>query len=134
METNSLYFTVGAELIDEIIKSEMHSAYYRECYLWLPSEHCDDCIGDYVATKVAKLPWSLNPCCADQLKFDKRTSGLFKLEFQVNKILPLCSKLYICVGTKECELAHKGSTQNQIACILNITKSACRFNTNCDNK
>ena len=65
MDTDSLYFAVSGESVEEILKPEMRSAYYRERRLWLPSEHGYGCINEYVATKVAKLPWSLKPCCAE---------------------------------------------------------------------
>ena len=86
----------------------MCSAYYREHHLWLPSEDCDGCIEDYVTTKVTGRDWQFKPCCAERLRFDKRTPGLFKLEFQGEKVLSLCSKLYICVNEGECKMARKG--------------------------
>ena len=93
----------------------MRSAYYRywNRHLWLLSECCDGCIEDYVTTKVAGRDWQLKPCCADRLKFDKRTPGLFKLEFQGDKILSLCSKSYICVDGEKRKMAHKGVNARQ---------------------
>ena len=57
--------------------------------------------------------WKLKPCCTDRLKLDKRTPSLFKLEFQGDKILSLCSKSYICVGSDKCKMAHKGVNARQ---------------------
>ena len=68
---------------------------------------------DYIATKVAEQFWGIKPCCAERLKFDKRKPGLFKLEFQGDKILSLCSKSYICVGDNKRKMAHKGVNANQ---------------------
>ena len=52
MDMDSLYFAIGGATLETILKPEMHSKYYRERHLWLPSEHCDMCIEDYVTTKV----------------------------------------------------------------------------------
>ena len=79
MNTDSLYFTISRKSLEHILKPEMCSEYYQNRHLWLPSEHCNECNQDYVATKVAKLLWVLKPCCEDKLKFDKRTPGLFKI-------------------------------------------------------
>ena len=107
MDTDSLYFAIGEEKLEIILKPEMRLEYYRNRHLWLSSEHCNNCIADYVATKVAGRFWKLKPCCAELLRFDKRTPVLFKLEFQGDKILSLCSKSYICVGGNKRKLAHK---------------------------
>ena len=64
MDTDSLYFAVGGKSVEEILKPEMRSAYYRERHLWFAYENCDGCINVYVAAKVANLPCSLKPCCA----------------------------------------------------------------------
>ena len=91
----------------------MRSTYYRECRLWLPSEHCDACIDDYVDTKVAGGDWHLKPCCADRLRFDKHTPSLFKLEVQGDKTLLLCLKSYICVDAEHTKMAHEGVNGRQ---------------------
>jgi hypothetical protein len=113
MDTDSLYFAIAGDEIEDILKPDMRSTYFRECHLWLPSEHCDSCTEEYVTTKVAKGEWELKPCCDDRLKFDKRTPGLFKLEFQGDKILSLCSKSYICVDGEQTKKAHKGVNGRQ---------------------
>ena len=55
----------------------------------------------------------MKPCCADRHKYDKRTPGLFKLEFQGDKILSLCSKSYICVDDDRTKMAHKAVNAKQ---------------------
>ena len=49
----------------------------------------------------------------ERRQFDKRTPGLFKLEFQGDKILSLCSKSYICVDAGYSKKAHKGVNGRQ---------------------
>ena len=113
MDTDTLYFMVSGKSLEHILKPEMCSEYYQNRHLWLPSEHCNNCIADYVTTKVAGRFQKLKPCCAEQLRFDKRTPGLFKLEFQGDKILSLCSKSYICVDGEKRKMAHKGVNTRQ---------------------
>ena len=50
MDTDSLYFAVGSESVEEILKTEMHSLYYRERHLWHLSEHCNSYMDEYVVT------------------------------------------------------------------------------------
>jgi hypothetical protein len=118
MDTDSLYFAIAGDKIEDILKPDMRSTYFRECHLWLPSEHCDDCMEEYVTTKVARGTWELKPCCEERRNFDKRTPGLFKLEFQGDKILSLCSKSYICVDKEKSKMAHKGVNANQNALLF----------------
>ena len=54
MDMDSLYFAVSSKSLGEIFKPEMCSAYYCERHLWLPMEHCDVCIDEYITTEVAK--------------------------------------------------------------------------------
>ena len=39
--------------------------------------------------------WFPRTCCSEHAKFDKRAVGLFKLEWQVDCLIGLCSKTYI---------------------------------------
>ena len=87
MDTDSLYFGISSKTLESILKPEMRATYFAERHRWLPSEHCDHCFDEYVATKVANRTWTLKPCCEKQLKSNKRMPGLFKLEFKGNKIL-----------------------------------------------
>ncbi|KAJ8300697.1 hypothetical protein KUTeg_022216 [Tegillarca granosa] len=47
-----------------------------------------------------KFHWFPRRCCAKHAKFDKRTPGLFKLEYRGDEIIGLCSKTYIVRQTK----------------------------------
>ena len=107
MDTDSLYFAISEETLETILKPDMRSDFIQNRHLWLPSEHCDGCIADYVATKVAGHFWKIKPCCAERLRFEKRTPGSFKFEFQGNKILLLCSKSYIYIDGEKRKMAHK---------------------------
>ena len=133
MDTDT-YFTTGGETLEAILKPEMRSAYFHEQHLWLQSERCNDCAADYITTKVAEQFWVLKPCCAERLKFDKHTPGLFKLEFQDDKILTLCSKSYICVGDNKRKMAHKGVNANQNNLHFNHYENLLATSTHCDDE
>ena len=113
MDTDSLYLALSAPKLTSILKPESRATYFRERHLWEISEHCDRCIDDYVVCKLADKAWKLKPCCLARQNFDRRTPGLFKVEFEGEKILALCSKSYICVGRGADKKAHKGVNSRQ---------------------
>ena len=119
MDTDSLYFAIAGKELEAILKPDMRATYFRERHLWLPADCCDKCVDTYVTLKLANKAWKLKPCCFARQNFDKRTPGLFKLEFQGEKILSLCSKSYICVAGGQCKKAHKG---------VNVKQNDLRFN------
>ena len=47
-------------------------------------------------------------CCRHHQTFDKRTPGLFKVEFQGEGIVALCSKTYFCFGKQGQKSSSKG--------------------------
>ena len=99
--------------MEDILKADVRKQYFSEHFQWLSSVHCDACINDYVSCKVNGDEWKMKPCCQNRLKFDKRTPGLFKLEFQGDSIIALCSKAYICVNDSQTKIAHKGVSTAQ---------------------
>ena len=108
MDTDSLYFAIDGNEIEDILKPEMREQYFSERWMWLPSQHCDKCHTEYVQHKTFGLKWEQKPCCATREKLDKRTPGLFKQEFYGDAIIALCPKTYICMGDAGNKLAHKG--------------------------
>ena len=44
--------------------------------------------------------WFPRTCCSEHARFDKRTVGLFKLEWQGDCLISLCSKTYIIPRSK----------------------------------
>jgi hypothetical protein len=113
MDTDSMYMAIAGDKLEDILKPDMQAAYYLERHLWLPADRCDACADNYVTHKSTNKPWKLNQCCLKRQAFDKRTPGLFKLEFKGEKILSLCSKSYICVDGSQSKMAHKGVNGNQ---------------------
>ena len=87
MDTDSMYMSITAEKLEDLIKPEMKDIYEKEKNLWLPRND----------TKEHKL-------------YDNRTAGLFKTEFVGDGMICLCSKLYYCLwdSKKSKEVQNKG--------------------------
>ena len=51
---------------------------------------------------------NMDICCKDVFQFHKRTSGLFKVEFQGTGIIALNAKAYDCFGNGNSKTSFKG--------------------------
>ena len=91
MDTDSAYMAISGSSLSDVIKPEM-----RERYQLGLKGFCTD--KDIEADDV--YHWFPRTCCAKHAKFDKRTPGLFKLEYQGQEMIGLCSKTYIVRKTK----------------------------------
>jgi hypothetical protein len=114
MDTDSLYFALSTTDLDEAVIPEKREQYFTERHLWLPSESCDidHHRSTYIHCKTLRLPWLPAPCCKSRLLFDKRTPGLFKIEWEGDAITALNPKCYFGVGV-EPKLTCKGVTKKQ---------------------
>ncbi|XP_053391895.1 uncharacterized protein LOC128554634 [Mercenaria mercenaria] len=86
MDTDSAYMAISGSSIEEVIKPEMKEIYQRGL-----KGFCNE-------TKTeadAQHHWFPRTCCSKHAKFDKRTPALFKLEYQGDEMIGLCSKTYI---------------------------------------
>ena len=91
MDTDSAYMAISGSSLSDVIKPEM-----RERYQLGLKGFCTD--KDIEADDV--YHWFPRTCCPKHAKFDKRTPGLFKLEYQGQEMIGLCSKTYIVRKTK----------------------------------
>ena len=57
--------------------------------------------------------WFPRDCCVEHSAYDKRTPGLFKLEWSGEGIVGLCSKTYFCFGGDGEKLSCKGIQQKR---------------------
>ena len=115
MDTDSLYMALSAPTLEEAVKPQLKEEFYNIYHNWFPSPHCDRHQRAYVRGKL-QGDWTPRPCCEKRRKYDKRTPGLFKLEFKGQNIVALCSKTYICTGQDETKLTCKGlnKARNQL--------------------
>ena len=97
MDTDSAYLALAAESVDALVTPELREHYFRHCSALLPSECCDDHRNEYVRCRLANTPWvGDEACCKARRAYDKRTPGLFKVEWSGDAFVGLCSKTYYC--------------------------------------
>ena len=89
MDTDSAYFAFTSEMLEDIIKPELRNEYNETKHLWFGRKDTP----------------------ANEL-YDKRTPGLFKLEFKGDGIICLSSKCYLAFGDKT-KLSSKGINKKQ---------------------
>ena len=99
MDTDSAYIALAGDSIDDLVTKQHREHYFRHRSEWFPAECCDKHEDDYVQTRLAGLPWTATEaCCVARKAYDKRTPGLFKVEWRGDGFIGLCSKTYYCFG------------------------------------
>lgn len=98
MDTDSLYFAISEESIDDCVKPEHKEEWVEAKKMWFPST--DATVRDFHGHKVTEAEYS------------HRTPGLFKLEFSGDGIIALNSKVYIAFGKKD-KVSCKGVQQKR---------------------
>lgn len=90
MDTDSAYMSIAGETIEDVIRPEMMTSYRQGVYGFCSDANieADD-----------KFHWFPRQGCEKHRRFDKRTPGLFKLEFEGDEMISLCSKTYIVKKT-----------------------------------
>lgn len=78
MDTDSAYVALAGDSVDALVKPE-----FKE---------------EYEGNKHKCFPRTDTP---ENKAYDKRTPGLFKVEYEGNGIIGLCSKTYYCFGKKD---------------------------------
>jgi len=81
MDTDSLYFALSTPNLEDVIKSEKKKKkeFYSNYHKWLPAEVYPTHREEFISKRSQGQPFSPYSCCIAQQKFDKRTSGLYKL-------------------------------------------------------
>ena len=102
MDTDSAYIALNGESIDGLDRADRRAHYFRNRSQWLPAECCDEHEDEYVCARIAGRTWTATEyCCFARNTFDKRTPGLFKVEWCGDGFIGLCSKTYYCFGTTD---------------------------------
>ena len=116
MDTDSAYIALAGDSIDDLVSAEHREHYFKHRSEWLPAECCDEHKEEYVNTRLAERTWTATePCCIARKAFDKRTPGLFKVEWRGDGFIGLCSKTYYCFGsTNKCTTKGLNKRQNDI--------------------
>jgi hypothetical protein len=105
MDTDSMYMGLSFETFNESIKPEMKEQFEAERHLWFPRE--------------------------DHLKFDRRTPGLVKIEWEGRAMIALTSKMYYGLGKvgKKNKASHKGLQKTNNLDLINFNNyKKCLYN------
>ena len=105
MDTDSAYMAISGSSLEDIIKPEMKAEYDLGLL-----GYCTDM--DIEAD--AQHHWFPRTCCSVRAKYDKRTAGLFKLEYQGDEMIGLCSKTYIVRKAKLIQLSSRCITASRL--------------------
>ena len=101
-DTDSAYLALAGESVDALVTPTLRDHYFRHRSEWLPSECCDEHRDEYVRCRLVDRSWvGDGECCKARRAFDKRTPGLFKVEWSGDGFVGLCSKTYYCFGTTD---------------------------------
>ena len=135
MDTDSAYIALAGDTIDDLVAPEHREHYFRHRSEWLPAECCDNHKDDYVQTRIAGRSWTATEsCCWTCKAFDKRTPGLFKVEWRGDGFIGLCSKTYYCFGatdkysTKGLSKRHNDIDKDKFLAVLTNRRSGSGFN------
>jgi len=77
MDTDSAYIAVSGDSVESLVKPELREEFQQDKCNWFPRADT-----------------------AEHKAYDKRTPGLFKVEWEGQGIVGLCSKTYYCFGAK----------------------------------
>ncbi|KAJ8031107.1 hypothetical protein HOLleu_27721 [Holothuria leucospilota] len=93
MDTDSAYIAIAADQLDDLVKPELREAYQKEKHHWFPRTDTEE-----------------------HKRYDKRTPGLFKVEWEGDGIVALNSKMYYCYGGVKDKFSCKGinKTRNEV--------------------
>ena len=101
MDTDSAYIALSKPTLEDCVKKGKCKEFYQEWNAWLPAEACDKHQQEWQETRIKKEIWHPQTCCKERRLFDKRTPGLFKVEWEGEGMVALCSKTYFGWGTKD---------------------------------
>ena len=100
MDTDSAYIAIAGKNLEELVRPHLKYEFYQEWHKWFPAEVCATHQEEFVQTKMRSDIWKPKECCNKKKKFDKRTPGLFKIEWEGEGMVGLCSKTYFGWGNK----------------------------------
>ena len=118
MDTDSLYFALSSPSFEEAVKSEMKETYKQQIY-----GKCTE------SSNTQDDTWFPRACCKLHATHDKRTPGIFKIEFNGNEMVALCSKTYIINNDAQYKFSCKGINKRNLTDVAEIYKSVLKTQT-----
>lgn len=101
MDTDSAYIALAGKGIEDLVKPHLKKQFYQEWSQWLPAMACEHHQSAFVNSKMKGEEWDMMDCCKAKKNYDKRTPGLFKVEWKGTGMIGLCSKTYFGWGEKD---------------------------------
>ena len=95
-DTDSLYFCCSEDSLDKMVKPHLQEQFDNESPNFLGRPHCFDHTLDHTVERD-----DIDNC--HNCQYDKRTPGLFKIEYTGDRFVGLCSKTYIVDSTDDNE-------------------------------
>ena len=97
-DTDSIYFSISRENLDDCVPSHLKPNYFRDKLKWLTSEVCPNHEEAFIQCKIENKAWDVQPCCSSFEAFGKKTLGKMKVEYEGKNQVCLTSKSYFCQG------------------------------------
>lgn len=91
MDTDSANMTIVSACLDKVIKPTMREQYHRGLKGFCTDTDTEPDAGCHCFPRT---------CCTQHANYNKRTTGLFKIEYEGNEMIGLCSKMYIVAKQK----------------------------------
>ena len=96
MDTDSAYIAIAGESVESLVKPELKAEFEADKCNWFPRTDTPE-----------------------HKSYDKRTPGLFKVEWEGQGIIGLCSKTFYCFGAQD-KFSFKELTRN----VTRLTKTS----------
>ena len=87
-DTDSFYLDFSANNLEDIVKPELKEDFKQNVHQWLPAPTCPE-------HRHLNDGGQGRTCCHQFHLYDKKTPGKFKLKFEGDQMIALCSKSYI---------------------------------------
>ena len=134
MDTDSLYMALSGPSFEAVISPSKRREFYSNFHHWLPSQSCSRHRQQWIEKKCLSQDWTPDECCLEQQRYDKRTPGLFKTEWEGTAMVCLCSKTYFGKGSQPKQVCKGLNTKQNVFSLetyLNVIKNqASGFGTN----
>jgi len=103
MDTDSAYIALAGDSVESLVKEELRSQFEVDKFNWFPRTDTPE-----------------------NRAYDKRTPGLFKVEWEGEGIIGLCSKTYYCFGSYDkfsCKGVNKKTNEINKEKYLDVLRS-----------
>jgi hypothetical protein len=112
-DTDSFYMAISADSIFAVIKPHLREEFYHNYNQWFPAMACSVHHKEWSSCMMRGGTWNAPDCCVKRQAFEKRTPELFKVEWEGQGFIGLCSKTYYCWGNDSDKYAAKGVNKHR---------------------